>query len=135
MDLPGREDNNYVETLSGRMELPAPPPRPTRMPINPTERSWRKRRGLRSFSGLALDQARDVLQTTKDSASRMYTQARRRAVDGYSRLSERTSELGRQARHVALYAQQNYPVRVLGVIAASAFVVGIGLRVWRSRQS
>jgi ElaB/YqjD/DUF883 family membrane-anchored ribosome-binding protein len=134
MVLPGREDN-YIETLSGRMELPVPPPRPTQMPINPTERRWRARRGLRGFSNRAMDRARDVLQTTKDSAGRMYTQARQRAADGYSRLSHRTSELSRQTRQAARYAQQNYPVRVLGIIAASAFVVGIGLRVWRSRHS
>lgn len=134
MAQPDRDDI-YIDTLSGRMELPAPPPRPTQMPINPTERRWRARQGLHSFSGHAMDRARDVLQATKESAGRAYSQARRRAVDGYSHLSQRTTELSRQTRHVARYAQQNYPVRVLGVIAASAFVVGIGLRVWRSRHS
>ena len=129
MALPHREDN-YVDTLSGRLDL-GPLPRPTQMPINPTERSWRMRRGLRDLSSRAMD----VLHTTKVSATRMVGEAKRRAADGYSRLSRRTSELGRQTRSAARYAQQNYPVRVLGVIAASAFVVGIGLRVWRSRHS
>lgn len=127
MALPIREDT-YIETLSGRIEL-APPPRPTQMPINPTERKWRMRRRLSTLSNRALD----ALRTTTQSAGRMYSRARRRAAEGFSHLSQRTSELGRQTRSVARYAQQQYPVRVLGVIAVSAFVVGIGIRAWRSR--
>lgn len=133
MGLPNREAT-YTEALSEPTTLPAPPPPPTLMPINPTERNWRTRRGFGMIPGHTMDRAMDVLHTTKESAGRMYREARRRAADGYSRLSQRTSEMSRQTRDVARYAQKQYPVRVLGIIAASAFVVGIGIRVWRSRR-
>jgi hypothetical protein len=129
MALPAKQDTQF-ETLTGS-SVPAPAPPPTQMPINPTEREWRKRRGLRSYA----NRAADLLHTTKQSAGRMYHRARTRAADGYSRLSQRTGELTRQTRSAARYAQHEYPVRVLGVIAGTAFVAGVAIRIWRSRPS
>ena len=139
MGLPIRDDTytenlSQAETLGGPMDLPSPPPPAALMPINPTERDWRTRRGAALIPGHVMDRAKDVLHTTKQSAGRMYREARRKAAGSYARLSQQAGEAGRQTRDVARYAQRTYPVRVLGIIAASAFVVGVGIRVWRSRR-
>lgn len=118
----------HYESTASPLDL-GPLPRPTQMPINPTERRWRMHRGARTLSGCALD----ALYNAKESAGRMFRQARDRASDGYSRLSQRTDELARDTRYAARYAQERYPMRVLGVIAVSAFALGMGIRFWRSR--
>ena len=53
----------------------------------------------------------------------------------YSEMERETRSLGRRAQQNASYVRERYPLEALGAIAATAFVVGIGLRVWRSRAS
>ena len=124
------QGENTVATFPRPLDL-GPLTPPTQMPINPTERKWRANRGLRRVSNRAMD----VLQNTRESAGRFYVVARRRASDGYSRLSQRTGELAKQTQAVVRYTRQEHPVRLLGVIAGTAFAAGVAIRIWRSRNA
>jgi len=63
------------------------------------------------------------------SRVRGYTQNR------YSEVESETKNLGKRAQQNASYVKERYPLETLGAIAGTAFVVGIALRVWRSKAS
>jgi hypothetical protein len=63
------------------------------------------------------------------SRVRGYTQ------DRYSEVERETKNLGRRAQQNASYVRERYPLEALGAIAGTAFLVGIALRVWRSKSS
>jgi hypothetical protein len=63
------------------------------------------------------------------SRVRGYTQ------DRYSEVEQETKNLGRRAHQNASYVRERYPLEALGAIAGTAFLVGIALRVWRSKAS
>ena len=127
--------------------LPAPPPRPTQMPINPVERQKRMRKSLgtraeelvdatKREAEKLYDEARtrtsEWVDTTRHEVSRLYGQARERASDGYDRLSETAHEAGDQTRAVARVLRNEYPLQTLAVLAGAAFLTGMLLRMWRA---
>jgi hypothetical protein len=67
--------------------------------------------------------------------SRLFDRARGYTQEKYSQVERETKNLGRQTKENALYVKERYPLEALGTIAATAFVMGIALRVWRSRAS
>lgn len=146
MALP-MENETHLETPEAHA-LPAPPPPPRQMPINPVEREKRMRKSLGARASELLDTAKyeaeklydearvraaDLADTARREAERLYDEARERASEGYDRLSERAQEAGDQTRSVARYLRNEYPLQLLGVLAGAAFLVGMGLRIWRSR--
>lgn len=54
---------------------------------------------------------------------------------GYTEVQREAKNLGRRTQENASYVRERYPLEALGAIAATAFVAGIALRVWRSRAS
>lgn len=68
-------------------------------------------------------------------SAQVWDRVRGYTQDKYSEVEHETKNLGRQAQQKASYVRERYPLEALGAIAATAFVVGIGLRVWRSRAS
>ncbi len=69
------------------------------------------------------------------ASAQMWDRVRGYTQDGYSRAGHQAKNLGRRTQENASYVRERYPLEALGAIAATAFVVGIGLRVWRSRAS
>jgi len=65
----------------------------------------------------------------------LFDRARGYTQEKYSQAERETKNLGRQAQENASYVKERYPLETLGTIAATAFVMGIALRVWRSRAS
>lgn len=59
----------------------------------------------------------------RQAAKRRSAELRRQAKAGYERTRARAEQIGR-----------DYPVHVVLVAAAAGFVLGVGLRVWRSRR-
>jgi hypothetical protein len=69
------------------------------------------------------------------TSAQLYERVRGYTEEGYSRAEHEAKYLGRRAQENASYVRERYPLEALGAIAATAFVVGIALRVWRSRAS
>ena len=67
--------------------------------------------------------------------SELFDRARGYTQEKYSQVERESKNLGRRAQENATYVKERYPLETLGAIAATAFVVGIGLRVWRSKSS
>ncbi|MCU1299806.1 MAG: hypothetical protein JWQ87_90 [Candidatus Sulfotelmatobacter sp.] len=78
--------------------------------------------------------ASHVLSTTKQAASKIYDEARARAVVGYAKVSHGTRDLTSRAWNRAQWTKQEHPLRVLAAVATIAFAAGIALRIWRSRN-
>lgn len=67
--------------------------------------------------------------------SRLFDRARGYTRQTYSQVESETKNLGRRAQENASYVRERYPLEALGAIAATAFVAGIALRVWRAKSS
>jgi len=67
--------------------------------------------------------------------SRLFDRARGYTRQTYSQVESETKNLGRRAQQNASYVRERYPLEALGAIAATAFVAGIALRVWRAKPS
>jgi len=146
MALPTEQDN-HLEPTSGRPLFPPLPPERS-MPINPVEREKRMHKPLAERASELLDsttreaeklydeartRASDLMDTTRREAERLYDEARIRASEGYERWSEKAQDATDQTRHVARYLRNEYPLQLIGVLAGAAFVVGMSLRIWRSK--
>ncbi|WP_162601941.1 hypothetical protein [Occallatibacter savannae] len=87
----------------------------------------------------ALQSYADAVGRAFGAASRTYSRwfdrARGYTEEKYSEVERETKNLGRRAQKNASYVREQYPLEALGAIAATAFVAGIALRVWRSRAS
>lgn len=69
------------------------------------------------------------------SSAQLYDRVRGYTEERYSQAEREAKYLGRRAQENASYVKEKYPLETLGAIAATAFVAGIALRVWRSRAS
>jgi hypothetical protein len=67
-----------------------------------------------------------------ETALQCYAEAVGSALGAASRTYSR---LFHRAQENASYVRERYPLEALGAIAATAFVVGIVLRVWRAKSS
>jgi hypothetical protein len=87
----------------------------------------------------ALQSYAEAVGSALGVASRTYSQwfnrARGYTQETYSQVQRESKNLGRRAQENASYVKERYPLEALGAIAATAFVAGIALRVWRSRAS
>jgi hypothetical protein len=72
---------------------------------------------------------------TGASVGRIYGQAQMRARITYGDAIATMQRLATRARERARSIKQERPLHALGMIAAAAFVCGVALRVWRSRNS
>ena len=146
MALPAEQDKQ-LEPTDGRLVIP-PAPLPRAMPINPVERKKLMQKPLTTRASELLDattreaeklyeearsRASELVDTTRHEAERLYDEARTRASEGYDRLSEKAQDATDQTRYVARYLRNEYPLQLIGILAGAAFVVGMSLRIWRSR--
>jgi hypothetical protein len=69
------------------------------------------------------------------SSAQLYDRVRGYTEERYPQAEREAKYLGRRAQENASYVKEKYPLETLGAIAATAFVAGIALRVWRSRAS
>lgn len=87
----------------------------------------------------ALQSYADAVGRALGTVSRRYSQwfdrARGYTQERYSDVERESKNLSRRAQENASYVRERYPLEALGAIAATAFVAGIALRVWRSRAS
>ena len=76
---------------------------------------------------------RGVFKQTMSRAEAVYRSTRSRLAEIYSELAQQsealTTALGRRVRT----ARSERPLEVVAVAAGTAFLVGIALRMWRSR--
>ena len=72
---------------------------------------------------------------TGASMGRIYGAARVRARIYYADAISTTQRLATRARERARLIKKEHPLQALGIVAAAAFMCGVALRVWRSRNS
>jgi hypothetical protein len=117
---------------SGVVEIPAPPSR--QIPEHTSEAHWRRPPMETALEHYAVAVGRTLGLLSRTSAQlydimRVYTQEK------YSEVEHETKNLSRRTQENASYVRERYPLEALGAIAATAFVAGVALRVWRSRAS
>ena len=87
----------------------------------------------------ALECYAEAIGRALGAVSRTYSQVSDRVrgytADTYSQVERESKNLGRRAQENASYVRERYPLEALGAIAGTAFLVGIALRVWRSKAS
>jgi hypothetical protein len=122
--------SNLVESTV--VEIPIPPSR--QIPDHTSPASWR-RPAMETALQCYAEAVGRTLGVMSRTSAQLYERVRGYTEEGYSRAEHEAKYLGRRAQENAAYVRERYPLEALGAIAATAFVVGIALRVWRSRAS
>lgn len=71
-----------------------------------------------------------VVEQTKEQAA----EAKERVASAYAETREKASDALDRARSRAQYLMDEYPLQVIAGIAATGFLIGVLLRVWRSSR-
>lgn len=87
----------------------------------------------------ALQRYAELIGRTLGLASWYSAQARDRvrgfAYNGTLWAAREADHLGLEAQKRATFVRQKYPLETVGVLAATGFIAGIALRIWRSKAS
>jgi len=73
-----------------------------------------------------------IASKVQEKASAAYDELAARSNDAVLKITRNTAEMLRPAGRRVRYILNGYPLRVIGVVAGTAFVAGVVLRVWRS---
>jgi hypothetical protein len=122
--------SNLVESTV--VEIPVPPSR--QIPEHTSEAHW-KRPAMETALQCYAEAVGRTLGLMSRASAQIWDRIRAYTQDTYSQAECESKNLGRRARENASYVKQRYPLQTLGAIAATTFVAGIALRVWRSRAS
>ncbi len=90
-----------------------------------------------SAVGSAVESVRhlpDRLQEMKERFTVIRGRAQDEAANRASDLKETAQEKARVARHRAAYYSREYPLHVIAACAGVGFLVGVVMRIWRSRR-
>jgi ElaB/YqjD/DUF883 family membrane-anchored ribosome-binding protein len=80
------------------------------------------------------ERASEMLEDAQDRISEAYDQAKSRAAYAYENMKQKSVEIVEQARDRARYWSDEYPLQVIAGVAGVAFLLGVGLRIWRSNR-
>lgn len=75
----------------------------------------------------------DTVTEIKRAAGEKYEDAKTWAVETYARVAEKSEVLADRARHNFEVMRDERPLLIVGLVAGTAFVLGVVLRVWRSQ--
>lgn len=92
--------------------------------------SSRVRGGLQVVQGRVADRTSRASQETQEAASRLQEAAKEKAADWNQGARQRFVELRQQAEEM----KTEYPLQMILALAAAAFVIGFGIRLWRSTR-
>ena len=71
----------------------------------------------------------------KSAAATAYRSTRARASQAYSVVIERSSALTSNMRRTLQQTRSERPMQIVAAVAATGFVLGVILRVWRSKHN
>lgn len=89
---------------------------------------------VKQAASRAKESTAQALQDAKEQTAAAMSEARERAADMYRDSRVRASEALNRAGSRARYFVNEYPLQVIGGVAAAAFIAGVLLRVWRSTR-
>ena len=78
--------------------------------------------------------AAQIVARARQSAGAALAHTRARTREIYGNVSYSAKALARRAQSRTRQVRQERPLQALAVIAASAFIVGAAIRIWRSRR-
>jgi hypothetical protein len=113
-------------------EFPVPPSH--QIPAETTPAHWKKP-AMETALQCYAEAVGSALGAVSRTYSRLCDRARGYTRETYSQVESETKNLGRRAQENASYVRERYPLEALGAIAATAFLAGIALRVWRAKSS
>jgi len=99
--------------------------------------SVRVRSGLELVRGRVADQAAQVSEEASESASQFSeasSQFKEKASEKFSDWNQAARNRVSQARQRAEEIKAKYPLQVMLGLAAAFFVIGFGIRLWRSNR-
>ena len=121
--------DNSTESGPACEVVPVPPDR--HFPTGHEERAVGIQELARNYSELA----RHALEYGRIYAIRAFHEACNGIAENSSRAAYKTQKMVMVAQDKARNARRQHPVQVLGVLAGTAFVAGVAIRVWRSYES
>src|SRR5437764_8084908 len=80
-------------------------------------------------------QRQKPLAQVKSVTTRAYRSTKARVRDAYSRVINKSSVLSNNVQGKLQRARQERPMQIVAAVAVTGFVVGVVLRVWRSKYN
>jgi len=78
--------------------------------------------------------ASQALGQAEESISAAYDQVKNRTAETYQDVKRKSVDAVEKARFRARYLTHEYPLQVIAGAAGIAFLLGVGLRIWRSNR-
>ncbi|PYX36465.1 MAG: hypothetical protein DMG73_06735 [Acidobacteria bacterium] len=78
--------------------------------------------------------ASQALGQAEESISAAYDQVKIRTADTFQDVKRKSVDAVEKARFRARYLSHEYPLHVIAGAAGIAFLLGVGLRIWRSNR-
>ena len=126
MGLPAKQDNCLEQHTAAAEVVP--------MPLRDQEPSeGGVQRKITDAVQQYTERATDLVNKTSEVAQRTYELAKDETVQSYSRMVHRAQDLGRRTQDRMKQTKNEHPLQLLAVIAGTAFVLGVAIRIWRSR--
>ncbi len=121
-------ETGYVSPSVGEAcALSAPPSRQL-----PGDRGRPQGTSIREVLLASAELAAQAVELAKLSTLKTYHRARNGALDNYSEGTRRAQATAALAWKRASDLKRDHPVRALAIVAGSAFLAGLAVRVWRS---
>lgn len=89
---------------------------------------------VKQAASRAKESTAQAIQDAKAQTAAAVSQAKERAGDMYRETRVKTGEALHRAQTRVRYLVNEYPLQVIGGVAAVAFVAGVVLRIWRSSR-
>src|SRR3569833_1459711 len=126
-------ETGYSSTSESNVaEIPIPPSH--QIPAETSSAHWR-RPAMETVLQCYAEAVGRALGVASRTYSELFDRARGYTQEKYSQVERESKNLGRRAQENATYVKERNTLETLSAIAATTFVVGIGLRVWRSKSS
>ena len=90
--------------------------------------------GIREVFRTYAELAGQAVEVARLSALKTYHRARHGAIENYSRGTRRAQEITTRTWNSANHLKREHPVRVLAIVAGTAFLIGAASRMWRSQN-
>ncbi len=81
-----------------------------------------------------LQEVKQRASQAEESISAAYDQVKNRTAETYQDVKRKSVDAVEKARFRARYLTHEYPLQVIAGAAGIAFLLGVGLRIWRSNR-
>ena len=94
-----------------------------------------RNRRLAPVVSMRIERKQHILANVTQAAAATYRNAKARAARSYSLVIQKSNALGASIMRQVASTRDEKPLQIVALAAGTAFILGVGLRVWRSKRN